>query len=512
MGNQSSRPGGGAHHQQYPPHRGSSSSSSTAPVLVAEALPPLPPHLTVNAVLGGVDRKQHMILRAAPAGLLGGAIGGKFVVRDLKADAAARGTKSDKAPPLLKSEIKSSRKRNTTTISSGSSGGELLTVYGTHECLALRRGCVVTPQGIRGDDGDEEDEEVAVPSSLPQSNSSVSLGASSNGSGASTADVAFVARALDASFFHWIVEVHRVASTASRKGRPGTGLAPPSATSSAPPSRQSIASLYVCENPALGSIDFYLRDPVNSGGSSGMSTPPSSSAAVAAFHADDTQTAHHLVARAAASPGGHVLLHDSRYAVGSSPSSSSSSYAIVVAPGMDWVVVSTIALLLLSRKRDHDAGLATREGAWKELSDLPAAAALLSGRRGSASSSGGASSASYGGLSSSTGSPDRYGGTRAGGQQRYFHELSMGDNIDDGQRSTRTAATSVSSTSSLVNNASHTGKSTTASSPSREQPAMVLPAGRHAMMSQRSAPTMRPERIIEEEGSPRQQAHGHGWP
>lgn len=111
MGNQSSRPGGGAggpaHHQQS---RGGSSSSSSGPVLVAEALQPLPPHLAVNAVLGGVDRREHMILRAAPAGLLGGALGGKYVVRDLKADANAQGGgngkgKGEKIPALLKSEV-----------------------------------------------------------------------------------------------------------------------------------------------------------------------------------------------------------------------------------------------------------------------------------------------------------------------------------------------------------------------------------------------------------------------
>lgn len=112
MGNQSSRPGGGAgspaHHQQSR-GGGSSSSSSHGPVLVAEALQPLPPHLAVNAVLGGVDRREHMILRAAPAGLLGGALGGKYVVRDLKADANAqgggKGGKGEKIPALLKSEV-----------------------------------------------------------------------------------------------------------------------------------------------------------------------------------------------------------------------------------------------------------------------------------------------------------------------------------------------------------------------------------------------------------------------
>lgn len=394
----------------------------------------------------------------------------------------------------------------------------------------------MTPQGIRGGSDNDQSQDNVVSGSIPnfsRSKSNVSLGGSSSNSGSSAAaasDVAFVARALDPSFFHWMVEVYRVTSSSLKQGQSGSGLVPPppsSPGSSLTPGQQSIASLYITENPALGSIDFYLRDPTQSGSSSGVSTPSGGIASSGVAQNDEFLSSHLLVARVASSPGGHVLCKDWRYPVGSASGESSSSYAIIVAPGMDWVVVSTISLVLFSRKRDHDAGVATREGSWRELSDLPAAAALLSGRRGSGSSTtsgsnrSGSGSASYGGMSTSSSSNNQYygrGAAGAPGQQRYFHELSVNDGSttgDDGQRSTRTAATSVSSTSSLVNHsASQAGKSPSSAGEHPSLPGMVLPSGGSPARSggggNRGAPVLRPERI-EEESPNAGQTMGHRW-
>lgn len=151
---------------------------------------------------------------------------------------------------------------------------------------------------------------LAVPV-YPTSSSSISPSAASSSSlstdGTSRkkghpADIAFVARALDISFFSWGIELRN--NSLHSRGR--------------------TVAIWVEENQAMGTVDFRCEDAV--------------------------------VARVSLTPNASMLWQDEKYYAGKS------AYAIVVAPGMDWVLVSTLAFLMFTRKADHDVGLSTRSG------------------------------------------------------------------------------------------------------------------------------------------------------
>ncbi|CAO1624725.1 unnamed protein product [Parajaminaea phylloscopi] len=281
-------------------NQSSKSSSSAGPVIVAEALDALPRYGDICTVLGGVNAAEPMLLKATSG------VGiGKFSLKDCKVE----GGKT-----LIKSETKATRKRTTTTITSGT-GQQLLKVEGTHECVAFRRGCIVGPNGIPGY---ENNSELLSPNGLHNPvyaatsgsgtagvSSASSSSLSTDGTGrkkAAAGDIAFAARALDVSFFSWGIELRNLS----------------------PHGRGRTIAIWVEENHAMGTVDFRYEDTV--------------------------------VARVSATPNASILWRDEKYYVGKS------AHAVVVAPGMDWVLVSTIAFLMISRKADHDAGLSTRAG------------------------------------------------------------------------------------------------------------------------------------------------------
>lgn len=285
-------------------NQSSKSSTSSGPIIVAEALERLPRYGDICTVLGGVNTSEPMLLKATSG------VGiGKFTLKDCKVE----GGKA-----LIKSETKASRKRITTTITSGA-GQKLLTVEGTHECVAFRRGCIVGPNGIEG-----LEHKLLIPNGISNIYGGSSSGPASGSSASSTSlslegtskrwrnagDIAFAARALDVSFFSWGIELRNI----SLYGRGRT------------------IAIWVEENPAMGTVDFRYEDAV--------------------------------VARVSSTPNASILWRDEKYFSGKS------AHAIVVAPGMDWVLVSTIAFIIILRKADHDAGLSTRAGDLSLLKSL----------------------------------------------------------------------------------------------------------------------------------------------
>lgn len=60
-----------------------SSKGGAGPVIVAEAIEPLPRYSDICAILGGVNKREHMILKASTGVGFGG---GKFTVKDCKGD------------------------------------------------------------------------------------------------------------------------------------------------------------------------------------------------------------------------------------------------------------------------------------------------------------------------------------------------------------------------------------------------------------------------------------------
>lgn len=170
--------------------------------------------------------------------------------------------------------------------------------------MAVRKGCITSSRGIPGEDGD-----FYVPGAGASTNP---YGHSADGT--KTVDIAFVARALDHTFFDWGIELRNLTSG-------GTGG-----------TRERSVTIWTEENPAMGTIDFtYEGQPV---------------------------------ARIASSPGGSILWNGNKYEVGKS------GIAMVVAPGMDWSLVGTMCFLLMSRKADHDSGLAIRAGDLSLLAGL----------------------------------------------------------------------------------------------------------------------------------------------
>ncbi|CAO1616436.1 unnamed protein product [Jaminaea pallidilutea] len=303
MGNASSK-GGGGH-------------GSQGPVIVAEALNPLPRYGSICSVLGGVNTREHMLLKVSSSGM--GV--GKYTLKDVKAAAHSPNGKDNKV--ALKSDTKSTRKRTTTLITSGS-GQELLKIDGTHECIGFRRGAIVSSMGTQNqEDGfymipTAGHESLAVGQSstslrAPMSSSSLPTSASSStgGRSSSASDLAFTARALDVDFYSWSVDVRSFT------------VSP--AIPSSPASREHRSvSIYVEENLSLQTVDF-----THDG---------------------------NVVARVATEPGASILCEGNHYPVGKH------GIAMVVAPGMDWVLVAAMTFLILTRKADHDVGLATRAG------------------------------------------------------------------------------------------------------------------------------------------------------
>lgn len=160
----------------------------------------------------------------------------------------------------------------------------------------------MSPRGIIGEEGDYY---------VPGAGSTNPYGHSADGS--KLVDIAFVARALDHTFFDWGIELRNL-------------------TSNLPGARERAVTIWTEENPAMGTIDLTYEG--------------------------------QAVARIASQPGASVLWNGNKYEVGKN------GIAIVVAPGMDWSLVSTICFLLMTRKADHDAGLATRAGDLSLLSGL----------------------------------------------------------------------------------------------------------------------------------------------
>lgn len=195
-----------------------------------------------------------------------------------------------------------------TNVSTGT-GVELLAIEGIHECVGFRKGCIMSPRGVPG--GDDGGSDFVIPgdhAGMGGVSASAVTGASSVYN--SSRDIAFAARALDFTFFDWGIELRNLSAT-------GQGRA---------------VTIWTEENPAMGTVDFTHEGKV--------------------------------VARIATAPGGSILWNGDKYEVGKS------GIAMVVAPGMDWVLVSTLCFLLLSRKADHDAGLSTRAGDLNLLSKL----------------------------------------------------------------------------------------------------------------------------------------------
>ncbi|CAO1621735.1 unnamed protein product [Sympodiomycopsis kandeliae] len=271
----------------------SPSKQGNGPVIVAEALQPLPRYHDICAVLGGVNRRDHMIMKTSV-----GFAAGKFTLKDCKGDGNT---------VLLKSEVrtKSSRKRTSTKVTSAQ-GQELLRIEGTHECLAIRKGCITSSRGIMG----EEDADLA-PNDVGAGSPLNTTAALNSPYGQSNMDIAFVARALDHTFFDWGIELRNLSSLGGR---------------------ERSVTIWTEENPAMGTIDFtYEGSPV---------------------------------ARIASSPGASILWNGNKYEVGKN------QIAIVVAPGMDWSLIGTLCFLLMSRKADHDVGVSTRAGDLSLLSGL----------------------------------------------------------------------------------------------------------------------------------------------
>lgn len=69
---------------------------------------------------------------------------------------------------------------------------------------------------------------------------------------------------------------------------------------------------------------------------------------------------------------------------------------MVIAPGMDWVLISTMCILLLCRQSEHDAGLSTRAGDLSLLSSLTDDRSDLNSSSKSSKSVGGKSGGSRG--------------------------------------------------------------------------------------------------------------------
>lgn len=311
-----------------------SRGAQTGAVISAEALSPLPRYSDIHCVLGGINRQEHMIMKTSI-----GFGSQKFTLKDCK---------SAEGKVLLKSESKSSRKRTVTSISTPQ-GQEILSIQGTHELVAFRKGsgassgsspmsrfggsssssgggggsldsnpvAAILPQDYQNQRRQQQQQYASQPLSASSSDGVSSIGSSGAGnvySSSAASDLAFAARALDATFFDWGIEVKNLAGLSGLSGN------------------HPAVTLWTQENPAMGTVDFSWEGQV--------------------------------VARIATSVGGSILWRGEKYDVGKN------NVAIVVAPGMDWILVATLCFLFLNRKSDHEAGVSIRAGDLNLLSSL----------------------------------------------------------------------------------------------------------------------------------------------